>query len=279
MRSSTKERIDRRDFMIGASALSAAALLGIPSRAAAEPPPEIKKIRLVKIPALCLAPEYLAEDLLRLEGFTSIDYVEMDRTIDYEMLTENLADMTALAPPYLMPTLDAGVSHPRACGDSRWLLRTVRARECASGSRSERQACGRKCDRITRVLLSGQYGRLRWDGSAQGPRLARREELRRHAAGFCREEGRCILRLPARRARAAREENRTGHREYRAGPALGAILLLHDCRAIRLRTGILSRPSVRYVPFSKPLTSAGLTRSARPNSLLPEGSIRDTSSR
>ncbi len=108
MRSSTKERIDRRDFMIGASALGAAALLGIPGRAAAEPPPEIKKIRLVKIPALCLAPEYLAEDLLRLEGFTSIDYVEIDRTIDYEMLTENLADMTALAPPYLMPTLDAG---------------------------------------------------------------------------------------------------------------------------------------------------------------------------
>ena len=50
MSSSMKRRIDRREFMLGASALSAASLLGIPSRAAAEPPPEVTKIRLVKIP-------------------------------------------------------------------------------------------------------------------------------------------------------------------------------------------------------------------------------------
>jgi len=99
-------RVDRRDFILGASALSAATLLGIPVRAAAEPPPEIKKIRLVRIPAICLAPEYLAEELLRLEGFTEIEYFPLDRTITYEILTQNLADMTATAPPELMPALD-----------------------------------------------------------------------------------------------------------------------------------------------------------------------------
>jgi NitT/TauT family transport system substrate-binding protein len=45
---------------------------------AAEPSPEIRKIRLVKIPAICLAPQYLAEELLRLEGFSEVEYVEMN---------------------------------------------------------------------------------------------------------------------------------------------------------------------------------------------------------
>lgn len=101
-------RVNRRGFMRSASALSTATVLGIPTRAAAEPPPEIKKIRLVRIPAICLAPQYLAEELLRLEGFTEIQYHEIDRTISTEILTENLADMTVTAPPELMPALDRG---------------------------------------------------------------------------------------------------------------------------------------------------------------------------
>jgi NitT/TauT family transport system substrate-binding protein len=110
MSASSKCRIDRREFMVGASTMGAAALLGISNRVAAEPPPETKKIRLVKIPALCLAPEYLAEELLRLEGFTDIEYVQLDRSITYELLTENLADMVATAPPETMPALDAGAA-------------------------------------------------------------------------------------------------------------------------------------------------------------------------
>ena len=63
-------RLRRRTFLANASALSAAALLGIPRSVAAEPPPEVRKIRLVHTPAICLSPQYLAEELLRLEGFS-----------------------------------------------------------------------------------------------------------------------------------------------------------------------------------------------------------------
>jgi NitT/TauT family transport system substrate-binding protein len=42
--------------------------------AAAEPPPEITTIRLNYFPAVCLAPQYLAEEFLRLEGFTQVEY-------------------------------------------------------------------------------------------------------------------------------------------------------------------------------------------------------------
>jgi NitT/TauT family transport system substrate-binding protein len=44
--------------------------------AAAEPPPETTHLRLYKFPGICLAPQYLAEELLRAEGFTDIQYLE-----------------------------------------------------------------------------------------------------------------------------------------------------------------------------------------------------------
>ena len=42
---------------------------------AAEPPPETTRIRISKVPSACLAPQYVAEELLRAEGFGQIEYV------------------------------------------------------------------------------------------------------------------------------------------------------------------------------------------------------------
>ena len=55
----------RRQFLESTSVLGAASLLGYSRIAAAEPPPETRKIRLVHAPAICFAPQYLAEELLR----------------------------------------------------------------------------------------------------------------------------------------------------------------------------------------------------------------------
>ena len=46
----------------------------VPGLAATEPPPETTRIRLNKIRSVCLAPQYVAEELLRGEGFTDIQY-------------------------------------------------------------------------------------------------------------------------------------------------------------------------------------------------------------
>lgn len=99
----------RREFVKGVAALAGSAgLFGYDMKpAAAEPPPETKKIRLVKVPAICLAPEYLAEELLRLEGFTEVEYVEIDVSLAGDMLVANRADITVESPPTLMPSLDA----------------------------------------------------------------------------------------------------------------------------------------------------------------------------
>jgi len=54
-----------------------AGLLGLSTgRVAAEPPPETTRLRLVRNPALCVAAEYVAEELLLGEGFTEVQYIE-----------------------------------------------------------------------------------------------------------------------------------------------------------------------------------------------------------
>ena len=40
--------------------------------------PEVGKIRLVHFPAICVAPGYLAEELLHAEGFEQVEYVKVD---------------------------------------------------------------------------------------------------------------------------------------------------------------------------------------------------------
>ena len=66
----------RRDFLRKSSALMGASLLPYSSLVRAEPPPEVRKLRLINIPAICHAPQYLAEAMLKLEGFTEVEYVD-----------------------------------------------------------------------------------------------------------------------------------------------------------------------------------------------------------
>jgi NitT/TauT family transport system substrate-binding protein len=69
----SSHRWNRRRF---AAVLGAPALAGIaPPLHAAEPPPETTRLRLSKVPSICLAPQYVAEALLRAEGFAQIEYI------------------------------------------------------------------------------------------------------------------------------------------------------------------------------------------------------------
>jgi NitT/TauT family transport system substrate-binding protein len=73
----------RRRFLSTAVTITGAYLLRQPETVLAEPPPEITTIRFNYFPAICLAPQYLAEELLRLEGFSQIEYprgVQVNKT-------------------------------------------------------------------------------------------------------------------------------------------------------------------------------------------------------
>ena len=74
---------NRREVLTGITAASALALLSSPSRADTEPPPETKTVRLPSFfPAGCEGPQYIAEALLRAEGFDDVQMVVGDTAVD-----------------------------------------------------------------------------------------------------------------------------------------------------------------------------------------------------
>ena len=65
----------RRQFLTATALAGTGTLFGLRSEAiAAEPPPETTRIRLIEITGICIAPQYVARDLLYGEGFTEVQY-------------------------------------------------------------------------------------------------------------------------------------------------------------------------------------------------------------
>lgn len=76
----------RREFISGLALTGTAAMLGWKpgiGMAAAEPPPETTRLRLLQVRTACWAPQYVAEPLLREEGFTDVQYVKGKGGKDY----------------------------------------------------------------------------------------------------------------------------------------------------------------------------------------------------
>src|SRR6266481_1041690 len=66
----------RRHFLTTLSLAGGASLIRAPRGLAAEGPLETTTVRLMRIPAICHAPQFVAEELLRAEGFTDIRFVD-----------------------------------------------------------------------------------------------------------------------------------------------------------------------------------------------------------
>jgi NitT/TauT family transport system substrate-binding protein len=86
-------------------------MLGWSNRAMpAEAPPEITRVRIESYPAACLAPQFLADELLRLEGFSQVEYVtEPQNDADlHPLLVEGKLDFYLDAATGIIPDLDDG---------------------------------------------------------------------------------------------------------------------------------------------------------------------------
>jgi NitT/TauT family transport system substrate-binding protein len=81
-------RQNRRDFLASLSAAGAASFLDIPASLAVEGQLETNTIRLRRDPGICVAPLYVAEDLLHAEGFTDIRYVPLNSGLEYAQAFE-----------------------------------------------------------------------------------------------------------------------------------------------------------------------------------------------
>jgi NitT/TauT family transport system substrate-binding protein len=98
----------RRRFLTTISMAGAAGLVGVPQVRAAEAALETTTVRLVNDRSICIAPEYMAEELLRAEGFTDIRYVDSPGSQQIDALLHGELDFCNFFPGGNIPQIDAG---------------------------------------------------------------------------------------------------------------------------------------------------------------------------
>jgi NitT/TauT family transport system substrate-binding protein len=98
----------RRRFLTSLSLAGAAGLLHAPPSQAAEGALETTTVRIAKIGAICLAPQYVSEELLRVEGFTDIRYVEVPDFALGQALGRSEADFSTAFAIDPIQAIDAG---------------------------------------------------------------------------------------------------------------------------------------------------------------------------
>jgi NitT/TauT family transport system substrate-binding protein len=106
------EGLSRRKFLGGLTLAGTAGLLGLKPRfVAAEPPPETTRLTLAQISGLCVAPQYMAEELLQGEGFTEVQYIKTGGNVEtFRVLDSGEAQISmAFVGPFIIH-VDTG--HP-----------------------------------------------------------------------------------------------------------------------------------------------------------------------
>jgi len=98
----------RRQFLTTLSLAGTVGLLHAPPTLAAEGGLETTSVRIGKLGAICLAPQYVSEDLLRAEGFTDIRYVEVPPPAIGQAIGRSEADFSTAFAVDPIQAIDAG---------------------------------------------------------------------------------------------------------------------------------------------------------------------------
>ena len=99
----------RRDFLTVLSMAGATAFAGTSPARAAEPPPETATIRITKQPGICIAPEIIADAMLRAEGFTEVSAVRLESSAGVpDAIGSGRADVGLHFSAALVAAIDAG---------------------------------------------------------------------------------------------------------------------------------------------------------------------------
>jgi NitT/TauT family transport system substrate-binding protein len=97
----------RRRFLTTLS-VAAAGLISRRRAFAAEGPLETTTVRIANRHSLCNAPQLVAEELLRVEGFTEARYVETAAPATARAIAESKVDFSMAHASYWIPAIDAG---------------------------------------------------------------------------------------------------------------------------------------------------------------------------
>jgi NitT/TauT family transport system substrate-binding protein len=98
----------RRRFLQALAAAGVVGLAGAPHALAATEELETTTVRLVNDTSICIAPEYVAEEFLRAEGFTDIRYIEAPGYTQYDALMQGKVDFCNFLAPDSIPQIEAG---------------------------------------------------------------------------------------------------------------------------------------------------------------------------
>jgi NitT/TauT family transport system substrate-binding protein len=102
-------QVSRRRFLGGVTLAGTVGLLGVyPRPVAAEPPPETTTLRLVHSPSICIAPSYVAAELLAGEGFTQVHHVKTEGQLFTKLLLAGEVDIALNYVGPLLLRVDAG---------------------------------------------------------------------------------------------------------------------------------------------------------------------------
>jgi NitT/TauT family transport system substrate-binding protein len=100
---------NRRRFLATLAATGAAGLIDSPNSSAQEGRLETTTVRIAKGASICIAPQYVADELLRAEGFNEIRYVETVPGAPSALATaRGEIDFTTNFSPPLIVAIDAG---------------------------------------------------------------------------------------------------------------------------------------------------------------------------
>ncbi len=98
----------RRSFLAVLSSASVAGLIGARDSFTQEAPPETTTVRLAKNDGICIAPQYVADELLRAEGFTDVRYVKSTPAAVSDAMGRGEVDMSLHFAAPLITGIDAG---------------------------------------------------------------------------------------------------------------------------------------------------------------------------
>jgi|SRR5688572_4831529 len=232
----------RREFLKATALTGSSALLGLTSNThAADPAPETTKIALAQSPALCTAPQIVAEELLRGEGFTDIQYLRTGSAELYKTVASGQAqlgmgvtlrfilDVDAGAPTVLLTGVHVGCYELFGVGTVRSVNNLKNKTVSVPGLHSGAHAL--LASMAAYVGLNPAKD-IKWvvHPFAESMRLLADGKIDAFMGFFSRAPG------------AAREKDRPCHREYGYRPTMVAVFLLLACRKQRIR----SQKSVGY---------------------------------
>jgi NitT/TauT family transport system substrate-binding protein len=102
--------VSRRAFLAGVAGAVAAGTAAWPTRGdASERELETRRLRMPRSLGICIAPQYVAEDLLRAEGFTDVQYINVKPDDVENLVASGDADVSTTYGVRLVHRLDSGL--------------------------------------------------------------------------------------------------------------------------------------------------------------------------